>query len=172
VTPVTSHARWLGLSLAVVVADRASKFVVENYTGEDFRQAVVPGVINIVHSRNPGIAFGLFADAQSPWLTPMLVFGSVVVIGLLVWYLTAGHAAGARSCAGLALILGGAAGNLIDRLLYGGVTDFFEVHWRSFHWPAFNLADSAITIGALLVMIELLFGRHPHASEHASEKKA
>ncbi len=161
------HAWWFWLSLATVLADRATKFAVERFTSEDFRRVLVPSVVTLVHSRNPGIAFGLLADEHSPWLTALLILGSAIVIGLLSWLLATRRTRGTCSQMGIALILGGAAGNLIDRLLHGGVTDFFEVHVGSFHWPAFNVADSAITIGALLVVLELL--RHPHHSEKGTD---
>jgi signal peptidase II len=164
------HPRWLWLSLGIVAADRVSKLAIENCTSEDFHHVLLPGFATLVHSNNPGIAFGLFADSQSKWLLVLLVVGTSAVIGLLAWLLTHGRAGAARSQAGLALILGGAAGNLVDRVLFGRVTDFFELHVSSFHWPAFNLADSAITIGALLVLLELLRG-HPHLSAPTTEKK-
>jgi len=162
--------RWFWFSLAIAVADRATKFAIEQSTTTDFRQVIVPGLVTLVHSNNPGIAFGMLADSPSPGLEAALMAGSAAVICLLVWLLATGRAAGARNHAGLALILGGAAGNLLDRILHGNVTDFFEVHAGRFHWPAFNLADAAITIGALLVMIELLDIRS-HSSGHASENK-
>ena len=77
---------------------------------------------------------------------------------LLVWMLVTGRAGGALAQCGLALILGGAAGNALDRVIHGGVTDFLEVRLWKYIWPAFNVADSAITIGAILVLFELLFG--------------
>jgi signal peptidase II len=160
------NARWFWLSAAMLAADRVTKFLVERYTSEDFRRELIPGVVTLVHSRNPGIAFGLFSDHPSGWLTALLVLGSGIVIGLLAWVLATGRAGGNRAQSGIALILGGAAGNFLDRLLHGGVTDFFFVHFSSFRWPAFNLADSAITIGALFIVLELLFG-HDDSSEHA-----
>jgi len=155
-------ARWFWLSLLVLAADRATKFAIEAYTRESFRRAIIPGLVTLVHSHNPGIAFGLFADVQSKWLTALLIASSAGVIVLLGWLLAADRAGGPLGRAGLALILGGAAGNLMDRLLHGSVTDFFEVRLGSYRWPAFNAADSAITIGAALVLLELLFARgHP-----------
>jgi signal peptidase II len=164
------HARWLWLSLVVLAADRASKFAFERYTSESFHHMLVPGFITLVHSHNSGIAFGLLADSRSGWLTALLIAASAIVIALLVWVLSTGRAGGGRGDAGVALILGGAAGNLTDRLIHGGVTDFFEVHLGSFHWPAFNVADSAITIGALLVLLDLLLDRRRPAA-HASDRE-
>ncbi len=158
----SASARWFWLSLLILAADRCTKLAIEAYTPESFRRAVILGLVTLVHSHNPGIAFGLFADVQSKWLTALLIASSAGVILLLAWLLATDRAGGQLGRAGLALILGGAAGNLIDRLLHGSVTDFFEVRLGSYHWPAFNVADSAITIGAALVVLELLFARrHP-----------
>jgi signal peptidase II len=154
-----SHARWLWLTLAILAADRATKLAIERCTSEDLHHVLVPGFVTLVHSRNPGIAFGMLAGARAGWLNAALIAGTFVVVVLLAWVLLAGRAGTARTQAGIALILGGAAGNLIDRLLHGGVTDFFEIHVRSFYWPAFNVADSAIFIGALLVALDLLRGQ-------------
>jgi signal peptidase II len=156
------RARWFWVSLLTVAADRATKVVIEAYTTEGFRRAIVPGVVSLVHSHNPGIAFGMLSDVESKWLTALLIASSAVVIALVFWLLVADRAGGAASQSGLALILGGATGNLIDRLLQGSVTDFFEVRLGSYRWPAFNVADSAITIGAAFVVLALLLGRrHP-----------
>jgi signal peptidase II len=153
-----SGARWLWLSLAVLAADRASKFAIERYTTPFFRHSIVSDVVVLVHSQNPGIAFGMFSDSSSPWLAPLLIVSSLAVMGLLVWMIVTGRAGGAMAQCGLALILGGAAGNALDRVIHGGVTDFMEVRLWKYIWPAFNAADSAITIGAVLVLFELLFG--------------
>jgi signal peptidase II len=156
-----SGARWLWLSLGVLAADRATKFAIERYTGLFFRRPIVSDIVVLVHSQNPGIAFGVFSDSNSRWLVPLLLAGSAAMMVLLVWLIVAGRAGGLLAQSGLALILGGAAGNALDRLIHGGVTDFLEVRLGTYVWPAFNAADSAITIGAVLVLFELLFGgRH------------
>jgi signal peptidase II len=156
------RARWLGLVFAVVAADRAIKYLIERLTSEGFRRDLVPNVVVLVHSVNPGIAFGLFSESASRWISFVLIGSSAAVILILCWLLVVGRAGEVLSQAGIALIAGGAAGNLLDRLLHGGVTDFLELHAGSFSWPAFNLADSAITVGAFLVVIELLrAGPHP-----------
>lgn len=151
-----SRLRWLWLTLGIVVLDRATKAWFETQTDEGWRHEVVRHFIYLVHSRNPGIAFSLLADSHSPWLRVFLIGGSLVVICVLAWLLVAGQG-GATACAGLALLLGGATGNLTDRIIHGAVTDFFEVWLGSYRWPAFNVADSAITIGALLLILDLLF---------------
>ena len=151
-------ARWLWLTLVVVAADRASKYAVERLTSPGYRRTLVPHFADLVHSVNAGIAFGLFSESTFRWISFLLVVTSTVIILLLVWLLAAGRAGRMESQAGIALIAGGAAGNLLDRLLHGGVTDFLELHAGSFRWPAFNLADSAITIGAVLIIFDLLSG--------------
>jgi signal peptidase II len=155
--------RWLWLTLAVLAADRATKYAIERLTDEGFRRPLVPNFADLVHSINAGIAFGLLSESVSKWISLLLVLSSAVVISLLAWLLFAGHAGPPESQAGIALIAGGAAGNLLDRLLHGGVTDFLELRAGNFRWPAFNLADSAITIGAALIVFELLSGER-HAS--------
>jgi signal peptidase II len=151
-------ARWLWLSLAVLAADRATKFAIERYTSPYFRFSVVSDIVMLVHNQNPGIAFGVFSNSTSPWLAPLLLITSALVIVVLGWLLINGRVGGRLAQAGLALILGGAAGNALDRLIHGGVTDFVEIRLGTFSWPAFNVADSAISIGAALVVVELVFG--------------
>ncbi len=156
--PARLSGRWLWLMLAVLVADRATKYILEQSTTEGFRRELVRNVAWLVHSKNPGIAFGLLAESESGWIAAVLIAISVAAVFWIGWLLVTGHAGGAPTQAGLALIGGGAAGNLYDRVLHGGVTDFIELHAGRFQWPAFNLADSAITIGALLVLYEFLRG--------------
>lgn len=166
----TQAARWLWLSLVVVVLDRASKVAIERYTTTSFRDPLISNFLVLVHSLNPGIAFGMFSGATSGWVSPVLLAASIAVIALLVWFLLSGRAGHALAQCGIALILGGAAGNVLDRILHGSVTDFIEVGIGPYRWPAFNVADSAITIGAVLVLIEVFFGsRGP--SESAGQRR-
>ena len=151
-------ARWLWVSLAVLAADRATKYAIERYTSPFYRHSIVSDIVVLVHSQNPGIAFGVFSNSNSPWLAPVLLIGAAVVMALLGWLLVTGRAGGPLAHCGLALILGGAAGNALDRVMHGSVTDFMEVRLWKYIWPAFNVADSAITIGAILVLLELVFG--------------
>ncbi|HKV24840.1 MAG TPA: signal peptidase II [Candidatus Acidoferrum sp.] len=153
---LTPRLRWLWLTLLIVVLDRASKAWFEVQTSEGWRHEVVAHFIYLVHSQNPGIAFSIFAGLDSAWLRYFLIVGTLVVIAVLAWMLVSGQT-GVVGCAGLALLLGGATGNLTDRILRGGVTDFLEVWIGNYRWPAFNLADSAITIGAILLIVDVLF---------------
>jgi signal peptidase II len=162
---IPGRLRWLWLTLAIVVVDRASKAWFETQTYEGWHRELVHDFIYLVHSRNPGIAFGVLADSASPWTRVFLIGGSIIVIAALAWLFAAGHAGGTMTAAGLALLLGGAAGNVTDRIFHGAVTDFFEVRFGSYHYPAFNIADSAIAIGAALIILDVLFSSKHHAPE-------
>ncbi len=150
------------LAAAVLAADQASKHAVETLTAAGSSRVLIPGLLNFVHTNNPGVAFGLLADSNTPWRAPLLIVFSVAVIGLIAWLLTTGRAGGSLGQCGMTLILGGAAGNVLDRILRRSVTDFIDFHVGDYHWYTFNLADSAIVIGAGLVILELLRDwRHP-----------
>ncbi len=155
----SSRLRWLWLTLAVVLLDRATKAWFEARTVEGWRHEIIHNFIYLVHTKNPGIAFGVLADSASTVMRVILIVGSLAVIGVLAWLLVAGKVTSAMANAGLALLLGGAAGNVADRIFHGAVTDFFEVWLGTYHYPAFNVADSAITIGAALILLDVLFGR-------------
>lgn len=155
----SGNLRWVWVPLGVVAGDQLTKYAVEKYTPEEFSRAVIPGLVNLVHRHNPGVAFGILADAGSRLLTAALLVFSAGAIAVLAWLLLTNRAGGNRGRVGLAMILGGAAGNAIDRLLHGSVIDFADFHWAGHHWPAFNVADSAIVIGAGLVVLELLAER-------------
>ncbi len=137
-----ARLRWLWLTIAVVLLDRATKACFESQTVEGWHREVIHNFIYLVHSRNPGIAFGVFADSPSPGMRILLIVGSAVVIGALAWLFVAGHSGGRLTAAGLV-----------------------EVWLGSYHWPAFNVADSAITIGAALIIIDVLFFHKHHAPE-------
>jgi len=149
--------RWLTLTLFIVVADRATKALIESRTTEGWHHELIRNFIYLVHSKNPGIAFSIFANSQPPLLRYGLVVLSLLFICALSWLLITSKSVTWRSLAGLSLLIGGAAGNLTDRVLHGAVTDFFEVWFGSYRYPAFNVADSAITIGAILVLLDVLF---------------
>lgn len=153
--------RWLWISLVIFILDRATKLAVERLTPEGHFRPLFDGILNFVHTHNPGIAFGLLADSPSTWQTALLAVSAAGVVLLLGWALATGRAGSARNQFALSCILGGAAGNLADRLLHGSVIDFIDVYWRGYHWPAFNLADSAITVGALILAFDLLLPRRP-----------
>lgn len=150
------------LALAVLAADQATKYAVDRLMPSGSSRVLVPGMLNLIHTSNPGVAFGLFADSDMPWRAPLLIVFSAAVIGLIVWLLMTGRAGGWPGRSGMTLILGGAVGNVLDRVLHHSVTDFIDFYIGTHHWYTFNLADSAIVVGAGLVILELLRDwRHP-----------
>jgi signal peptidase II len=147
--------RLILLMAFILAIDQASKHLIERYTTPDFFRVVIPGLLNLIHTNNPGVAFSLFANSQSPMLRFVLVIFSLGVIVFLFWLLAAERAGGKFGQIGMTLILGGAFGNVLDRLTQRGVTDFIDLHLGNYHWPTFNLADSSIVVGACLVLLEL-----------------
>jgi signal peptidase II len=141
---------------AVFALDRLTKWIVEARVSFFDTYKVIPGFFDIVRSQNRGVAFGIFNDSTSPWSAALLIGGAllaVVVIGGLLWK---PERLDRRSLWGLALILGGAAGNLFDRIVSGRVTDFLLLYLGSFQWPTFNVADSAIVVGSGLLLLDML----------------
>jgi signal peptidase II len=143
--------RWFALAAAVVAADQVTKAMVLGRFALGERLEVT-GFFNMVLVYNKGAAFSFLSDAPG-WQTPALVVFALVAIGIVGTFIV--RSPGRRTlCTGLALILGGAIGNLIDRLRFGQVVDFLDFHAHGWHWPAFNVADSAITLGAALIILE------------------
>jgi signal peptidase II len=166
---VPTRLRWLWLTHAVVLLDRATKAWFESQTVEGWRHELIHNFVYLVHSRNPGLAFGILSDSASTGTRIVLILGSIAVIAVLAWLLVTSQSGGAMSAAGLALVLGGATGNVTDRILHGAVTDFFEVWFGTYRYPAFNVADSAIAIGAALILLDILFGGRPETSRSSSQ---
>ena len=163
----SARSSWIGLSglaIFVLAADQLSKYAIEKFTTVGSFRVLISGFLNLVHTTNPGVAFGLFADGDAPWRAPILIIFSVGVIAMLLWFLVTGRAGGRLGQWGLAMILGGAAGNVFDRVVRHTVTDFIDFHIGGYHWYTFNIADSGIVIGAGLVILELLrdWKHHPH----------
>ena len=149
------------IALCVVVLDRLAKLVVERRIPLHDGIQIIPGFFRLTHLENRGAAFGLFADSPSPWKIGALVLFSVialVVVSTLLWKNS--HTLSITGV-GLSLILGGALGNLWDRLTTGHVTDFLLFYVGPYQWPAFNVADSAIVVGATLLVYEIVFTKAP-----------
>ena len=147
-------APWLGLAALIVLVDQATKLTIERvYDFGDVHP--ITGFFNLVLTYNKGAAFSFLASA-SGWQKHFLTAIGIVA-SLFILYLLARHGTQKLFSLALALILGGAVGNVIDRIAHGHVIDFLDFHWRGWHWPAFNVADSAIVCGAaLLILDELL----------------
>jgi signal peptidase II len=148
---------YLLIALVVVLLDRWTKHIVAQRISLYSHIQVIPGFFQLTHTENTGAAFSLFADSAAPWKTGLLIAFSgiaLVVVSVLLWKNERTHRA---TGVGLALIMGGALGNLWDRLARGRVVDFLLFYFKRYQWPVFNLADSAIVVGAGLLVLEILF---------------
>jgi signal peptidase II len=155
------------IALLVVLVDRLSKLAIERNLSLHDSISLIPGFFRLTHVENTGAAFGLFADSPSEWKIAGLVLFSVIALIIVAALLWKNSHAMTTTGLGLSLILGGAIGNLWDRLLSGHVVDFLLFYVGPYQWPAFNVADSAIVIGAGLLVFEILFTKSP-AHENAS----
>lgn len=144
------------LALVVFVADQVTKALVARSVSEHAVIPIIPGFLNLTHTKNPGAAFSLFADSPAPWKTALLVIVSAALLVAVAWLVLRSGQLQLGSGVGLALIIGGAASNLLDRIRAGMVVDFVDVYFRTYHWPAFNLADSAIVVGAGFLLLHYI----------------
>ncbi len=145
----------------IAIADQVTKLLVVTELGLLQTVTVIPGLLNLTHVRNSGVAFGILNSADfafKPALMAVFALGALVGVGLYATQLPLGHR---WARAGLALILGGAAGNLLDRARQGYVVDFVDVYWRGWHFWAFNVADAAITVGVAILIVDLLRPAQP-----------
>jgi signal peptidase II len=151
------------LALIVVLLDRWTKRLVAARIPMFTHVQIIPGFFRLTHTENTGAAFSLFADSPSHWKTALLIGFSLIAMGIVSVLLWKQRRALTITAIALSLILGGAVGNLWDRVASGRVVDFLLFYVKQYQWPVFNLADSAIVIGAGLLVIEILFG-HPKKS--------
>jgi signal peptidase II len=144
------------IALGVFALDRWSKWMIQtHFDGYDMKQ-VIPGFFNIVRSQNPGVAFGMFSETASHFRTPILIGVSVIAVLLLAGMLWRIDRLDSPSAAGLALIFGGAMGNVFDRVCAGSVTDFLDFYAGTYHWYTFNIADASICTGAGLLILSMI----------------
>jgi signal peptidase II len=161
-------ALYLVAAAALVALDQWTKALVAASMPLHSSREVIEGFFSLVHTRNPGIAFSLFADS-GPLVRGVLVpLLSAAAVGLVLYLLWNSHHSEGRTHAGLSLILAGAVGNLYDRAAYGYVVDFLDFYVANYHWPAFNVADSCITIGAGLILLDALLGTAARPQETES----
>ncbi len=157
------------LSAVVLSVDQAAKVAADALLGREGPTPVIPGFLNLWYSRNRGGLFGYFSEWDDPWRWLLLTLFPVVAIGLIAGFLAKTDEQHRSTLAGLALILGGATGNLVDRVLRGEVVDFLDVYaswpplaewlasrFGTVHWPTFNIADSAIVVGAGMLVLDIL----------------
>lgn len=157
---------YFSVSAVVIALDRLTKLFVARHVELNFgRVPVIPNFFSITHVENTGAAFSLFAEWPPRVRIPLLVGFSTVAMFAVCYLLWNSAAKSTRSALALALILGGAIGNLYDRLFFGRVTDFLHFYIGSHTWPDFNLADSAIVCGAALLIMDLIFGGRAHSAD-------
>jgi len=161
--PASPRRLEIWLPIAVVVLDQVTKALVRALVPLSSSLEVIPRFVNVTHVRNTGAAFGFLNAADFPFKTVAI---AVVALAAIVWvgvYAASLPRQHWVARLGLALIMGGAAGNLIDRVIVGSVVDFVDVYWGSYHFWAFNVADSAISVGVAIMILDML-GVRAHAS--------
>ncbi len=156
---VRTISRIIITAIAVVVflGDQVTKAMVEDSIPEHAIIPIFPRFFNLTHTNNAGAAFGLFSDSPAPWKTGLLIVVSAALLVTVVTIVWKSRRLQWEAGVGLALILGGALSNLVDRIRAGRVVDFLDVYFRSYHWPTFNLADSAIVVGAFFLVLQVIF---------------
>jgi signal peptidase II len=150
---------FLALAAGVLVLDQVTKAVVSTTLKMYQIRPVIPGFFNLTRVHNTGAAFGLLAGQASPVRTFFFLTVSFLALGVVLWMFLRLPPDQKVELVALSLIFGGALGNVVDRARLGEVIDFIDVYYRSYHWPAFNVADSAITVGVILLLYRLVFVR-------------
>lgn len=156
------------IALVVLILDQATKLYVDGHFRLHETVPVIRGFFNLTYVRNKGAAFGILAD--NAIRIPFFITVSIVAMLGILWYLRRLRADQKWAVFSLSLIFSGAFGNLIDRLRLGEVIDFIDVFWQSHHWPAFNVADSAITIGVTLLFIEMWCEDHKKSMDSSTKE--
>ena len=152
----TRLAPLVSIAAAVVLLDQVTKIIVQRrfFLGESI--PVIDGFFNLTYVRNSGAAFSFLASGDPAWVIPFFIITTLIVSVGIVYYHRKTDPAQRLHRLGLSLVLGGAVGNLIDRLVHQSVVDFLDFYAGTYHWPAFNVADSAITTGVGLILLEML----------------
>ena len=146
----------IGWVTAIVIVDQVTKAIVDRTMSLHESIPIIDGFFNLTYIRNTGAAFGIFSGSHEVFRLPFLIGVSVLAIGFILVMLKRLRDDATGLTIALAFILGGAIGNLIDRVVYGEVIDFLDVYWADYHWPAFNVADSFITIGVTITLFYLI----------------
>jgi signal peptidase II len=147
------------VALAIVLLDQVTKLWVAASMRLHQSTPIVDGFFNLTSVRNTGAAFSMFADQAPAFRVPLFIVVSLAAVGVILSFVRSIPAGHKVALAGCAFVLGGAIGNLIDRIAYGEVIDFLDVYWGDWHWPAFNVADSFITVGVILLLARGIFVR-------------
>jgi len=167
--PELARGVYFVLAIVVLVLDQVTKVIAHSQLPGRASIEIIPGLFDLSYTRNRGGLFGYFSQLADPWRSILLTVLPLLAVGMIAWFLARGRGADRRTLFGLGLILGGAVGNLIDRIFRGEVIDFLDVYASSerlanwlietfgtAHWPTFNLADSAIVVGACLLLLTIL----------------
>ncbi len=175
---LANRKRYFSAAAVVIILDQVTKILAHAFLPGRDAVVVIPGFMNLAYSRNPGGLFGLFGTWGVAWRTTLLTVLPVAAVILIGLFLARTREQDRRTLSGLAMILGGATGNLIDRVFRGEVVDFLDVYapgqalagwfvkqFGTAHWPTFNIADSAIVLGAGLLVLDILRPRRPAALE-------
>ena len=157
----------LGWVVSILVLDQLTKMIVDRTMPLHHSIPIIDGFFNLTYVRNTGAAFGIFAGSHEAFRLPFLILVSILALGFVFLMLKRLPDDQIGLITALSFIIGGAIGNLIDRVLYGEVIDFLDFYWSHYHWPAFNLADSCITIGVLITLYYLIKakGEDPFAAK-------
>jgi len=146
------------LVLVVVLADQLTKLWIMNSLPLHGKRIIIPGLFNLVHVTNTGAAFGLLAGEHALWRQVFFIVVALVALAAIFLVYRQVKAKGLVFTVAVGLIAGGALGNLVDRIRFGAVVDFLDFYIKNYHWPAFNVADSAITVGVGLFLVASIFG--------------
>ena len=155
------YLKLAGVAGTVVILDQITKAVIFAFLPQHHSISVLPGFFNLTHIQNPGGAFGFMANQSLSWRNWIFLFISSLAIGIIFYFYKNTPKTHPLLSTGFALIFGGALGNMIDRIRFGKVIDFLDIYIGSYHWPAFNIADSAISIGMAIFLYHLLFKKMP-----------
>ncbi len=157
----SDYLPFFGTASAVVLVDQVTKALVLAYIPLHEGFAVIPGFFNLAHVRNPGGAFSFLAGGDSPMRHYLFLAAGVVALGLILYFYSQTPATHRFLKLGLALIFGGAIGNMIDRLRFNEVVDFLDFYVGKAHWPTFNIADSGVTVGVVIFLLHIVFKKLP-----------
>ena len=147
------------ICIAIILVDQATKFAVMQNMPLLTGKTIIPGLFNLVHVRNTGSAFSMLAGADPSWRLPFFIVSTLLIVGVILFAYSRVRREEYWLRTAYSLIVGGALGNLIDRVRFGEVVDFLDFYLGSHHWPAFNVADSAITTGAIMLLVSILRSR-------------
>lgn len=146
----------VAVATCLLATDQFSKWLVARNVHIHESIQVIPGLLNITHVRNTGAAFGILSSPEPGLRSSLLLGFSLLALGFILWVWFRERPTSRLQVISLAMILGGALGNLVDRARLGQVLDFLDFYWRQYHWPAFNVADSAVTVGVILFLVGVM----------------